>query len=182
MTVSVSNKMLDLPNLLLIGGNGRNVGKTTLACRIIKHFSATNEITGLKISPHFHPVNEADVVFRNQYFTIVNETQINSKDSSKMLQAGAKKVWFIMVNRDYLRPAFEHLAEILPDHFIVCESGGLHEIVNPGLFFLVKRKNDKIVKTHLMSYSPIIVENDGENFDFDLQKLEFKSKRIGIKK
>jgi len=43
------------PNILLVSGNGRNSGKTTLACKIIERFSKDHEITGLKISPHFHP-------------------------------------------------------------------------------------------------------------------------------
>ena len=40
-------------NFLLVAGNGRNVGKTFLACEIIKQLSQKNEVTGVKISPHF---------------------------------------------------------------------------------------------------------------------------------
>jgi hypothetical protein len=50
------------------------------------------------------------------------------------------------------------------------------------MFLMVKRKEDKIVKNHLLQYSPIIVNNDGKNFDFDIQKLEFNDHQIKIKK
>lgn len=39
-------------NLLIIGGTGRNVGKTTLANLLIKKFSLQIEIIGLKVSTH----------------------------------------------------------------------------------------------------------------------------------
>jgi len=181
MIISELNKTIDIPNLLLIAGNGRNVGKTTLACKIISFFSGKSEVTGLKISPHQHAFSEAEVVFKNEQLVIIDEKQINSKDSSLMLQAGAKKVYFVMVKPEHLENAFEHLYQILPNHLIICESGGLHKLISPGLFFMVKRKGEEIVKTNLLQFSPIIINNDGINFDFDIQQLEFKNNQIKIK-
>lgn len=181
MNIPAENKTIPIPHLLLIAGNGRNVGKTTLACKIIARFASKTEVIGLKITPHFHPVNEADVVFKTDNFIIVNEKQTSSKDSSLMLQAGAKKVFFVMANRDFFHEAVEKLLQLLPENLIVCESGGLHEWITPGLFFMVKRKNEEIVKTHLLAHSPIIVNNDGQNFDFDINRLDFCDRKIIIK-
>jgi hypothetical protein len=167
--------------LLLIGGNGRNSGKTTLACKIISAFAAESEVTGLKITPHFHNFNDEDVVLKNDHLIILDEKRINKKDSSLMLQTGAKKVYFVMVKHEHLQEAVEKLIEILPHSLIVCESGGLHEIVKPGLFFMVKQKEDEIVKTHLLQYNPVIVNNDGKNFDFDIQQLYYKNHQINLK-
>jgi len=172
---------VEMPNLLLIAGNGRNVGKTFLACRIIKHLSQTKEVVGLKISPHFHSFNESDVIFRNEKFVIIDEKQINSKDSSLMIQAGAIKVFFVMVSQKYLQEAFEFLKNILPPKLIVCESGGLNDLVTPGLFFFVKRAGESIAKPHLLKYSPIIVQNDGENFDLDICNIEFQNNKFNLK-
>lgn len=165
--------MIQIPHLLLISGNGRNVGKTTLACKIIERFARETDVIGLKVTPHFHPVNEPDVVFKTDNFVIVNEKQISSKDSSLMLQAGAKQVFFVIARREFFHEAVEQILQFLPENLIVCESGGLREWVTPGLFFMVKRKNEEIVKTHLLVHSPIIVNNDGQNFDFYINRLEF---------
>ncbi len=181
MHIQAENKTIQIPNLLLIAGNGRNVGKTTLACKIIKLFADETDTIGLKITPHFHPVNEADVIYKTDNFIIVNEKQISSKDSSRMLQAGAKQVFFVIAKREFFHEAVEQLLQLLPENLIVCESGGLHDWVTPGLFFMVKHKNEEIVKTHLLAHSPIIVNNDGQNFDFDINRLDFCNRQIIIK-
>lgn len=170
-----------IPNLLLIAGNGRNVGKTTLACSIISLFAANTEVTGLKISSHKHSFNEEEVLFKNEKIIILDEKQNSLKDSSLMLKSGAKRVYFVMVKPEHFNESIDKLIELLPDNLIVCESGGLHEFVSPGLFLMVKRKDDEIVKKHLLQFSPVIVNNDGKNFDFDIQKLEFKNHQITIK-
>jgi len=170
-----------MPNLILIAGNGRNVGKTTLACKIISVFANETIVVGLKISPHFHAFNEADVVFKNEQVVIIDEKQFNSKDSSLMLQAGAKKVYYVMVKPEHLEEAIGLLIRILPNKLIVCESGGLHELVKPGLFLMVNRKGKEIVKKHLLQHAPFIVNNDGENFDFDIRQIEFKNHQINLK-
>lgn len=181
MHIQPENKMVQIPQLLLIAGNGRNVGKTTLACKIIRRFAGETDVTGLKITPHFHPVIEADVVYKTDNFVIVNEKQISSKDSSLMLQAGAKQVFFVMAKREFFHEAVEKLLQLLPKNLIVCESGGLHDWVTPGLFFMVKHKNEEVVKTHLLAHSPIIVNNDGQYFDFDINRLDFCNRHIIIK-
>ena len=42
--------MLELPGMLMIGAAGRNVGKTELACSIIRSAAAQNEVTGVKVT------------------------------------------------------------------------------------------------------------------------------------
>ncbi len=181
MSATTLNTKIIIPNLLLIAGNGRNVGKTTLACRIISLFATKTEVIGLKISPHKHSFNEEDVLYKNEKLIILDEKQNSLKDSSLMLQSGAKKVYFTMVKPEDFYDSIGKLIELLPNSLIICESGGLHEFISPGLFLMVKRKEDEIVKKHLLQYSPIIVNNDGKDFDFDIQKLEFKNMQIKIK-
>lgn len=181
MEHSTNNNTIKIPNLILIAGNGRNVGKTTLACKIISFFSAKTEVTGLKISPHHHFYNEEDVLFRNEKIIVLNEKHNTEKDSSLMLQAGASKVYFVMVKPEHFKESVDKLIEYLHNYLIVCESGGLHEFVSPGLFLMVKRNDDEIVKKHLLKYSPILVNNDGKNFDFDIQNLEFRDHQIKMK-
>lgn len=174
----IRNKM---PNLLLIAGNGRNVGKTYFACRIIDFLSKKTEVCGVKISSHFHPINNADVLLENERFVILEEKRRTTKDSSLLLQAGAKKVLFIMATQENAAEAFEEVQSFLPQHAIICESGGLHEIITPGLFFFVNRNGQEIIKKHHLNHSPIIVNNNGEDFDFNINNINYSNHKFTLK-
>ncbi len=52
--------MKSMPNILLIAGTGRNVGKTLLACEIIQQLSKTMAVTAIKTSSHEHPLSPAN--------------------------------------------------------------------------------------------------------------------------
>ncbi len=170
-----TNIKVDFPNMLLIAGNGRNVGKTHFACLIIEHLSQQTKVTGVKISSHIHSYKQEDVLFQNNGFVIIQEKQKTNKDSSLMLQAGAQQVYFVMAGQEYLKDAFNALQPLLPDHAIVCESGGLHQLVKPGLFFFINKRGAEILKEEHLSLSPVIIENDGKDFNFDINRIRFSN-------
>lgn len=180
MDVKTGNKRLYLPNLLLISGNGRNVGKTYLGCKIIRALSKTHSVTGVKISSHFHPFKKDNLIVENQKFILLEEKELNQKDSSLMLQAGADKVIFVMAEQKNLKEAFSYLINIISDNPIVCESGGLAEFVDPGVFLFVKRENEAIVKSHLLEFSPKIIENGNSGFNLDIQEIEFSKNHFSL--
>ncbi|MCF8373668.1 MAG: hypothetical protein K9H64_18755 [Bacteroidales bacterium] len=126
--------MINKPHILLIGGTGRNVGKTTLVCDIINHFSREHKIVGLKITNHFH----SDQSNSFNLFEEINPE--GTKDSSRMLKAGASKVFYIESEAENLASVFDDFSEeIEPGQIIVCESNGLSELVKPGVYLLVDR-------------------------------------------
>jgi len=179
MTAKSTKQNMD--NMILIAGNGRNVGKTYLACEIIKHLSISSRVVGIKISSHFHDVSAvSSVLYRNERFIIVAENDTTMKDSSLMLQSGAKKVFFIMGKQDHLKEAFSLISNELKDHAIVCESGGLADIIRPGLFLFVKSKDTHIQKVQLLEHVPIIVSNDHISFDFDLKRIGYRDNQITL--
>lgn len=180
MNTITKNSVTEMPNLILIAGNGRNVGKTFLVCKIIEKLAKEQEIIGLKISPHFHGIEESKIIIRTEDFIITEETQINQKDSSLMWQAGAKKVYFVMAEQKNLQKTFLRLQTFLHNKAIVCESGGLHEFVNPGISLFVKRTHDQIIKPHLLNYSPVIVENNGSSFNFNINKIRYSNHQFTI--
>ncbi|MCK3684758.1 hypothetical protein [Maribellus sp. YY47] len=177
---SVDNKIA-LPNLLLIAGNGRNVGKTFLTCSIINQLSKQTTVCGLKITPHFHLHNKEDILFKNNDIVILEEKHHTQKDSSLMLQAGAQRVLFVMTKKDALGESLTHLLPFLPDDAIVCESGGLHKYVKPGLFLFVNLEDREIQKKHLLDYKPVFVHNTGKNFDLDINRIEFSDHEFKLK-
>jgi hypothetical protein len=86
-------------DLLLVTGSGRNVGKTTFICSVIAG-NPLQKMAAIKITPHFHDPGEGLIpIVENNNFRIFEETNIHSdKDTSRYLQAGARKSYYIQTN------------------------------------------------------------------------------------
>ena len=87
--------------MVMIGGNSRNAGKTTLACGIISKLAATHDIIGLKVTsirPGEEGLHGAHDENYLSDFEVMEELDAGSqKDTSKMLRAGAKQVFYLRV-------------------------------------------------------------------------------------
>ncbi len=152
------------PNILLIAGTGKNVGKTTLGCKIISQ-NADNKIIGVKFSPHFHSMSENRFyIEKNDRYHISEEGEFSNKDSSRLLQAGAKKVYYIQGRDDYLFAAFEKVFALNnANTLFLVESGGLAGYIKPGLFIVVKNKHKPIKPDNKISSADVFVN---EQTDF----------------
>ncbi len=130
---------MKIPNLILIAGTGNKSGKTTLACKIIGQFSKEGVI-GIKITPHFHETTPGLVMLSETAgFAIYEETDAcTGKDTSRMLGAGAKRVFFAKVRDNDLLSAFRAILRHIPEGApIVCESPALRYFTEPGLFIIM---------------------------------------------
>jgi len=168
--------MIHWPNMLLVAGTGRNVGKTTFVCKVISAISNNQPIVAIKITPHVHDLCDSCItLFRSDKLTITEETsKYLPKDSSKMLAAGASKVYFIQGADDQLEKIVEFLRVLIPENCaIVCESAALRKIINPGLFILMSVKAEGVIKKnadkvslanlHIWDYKYSIEPIDFEN-------------------
>jgi len=175
-------------NILLIAGTGRNVGKTLLACKIIAHLKQSYPIISIKISPHFHELKtEIQILRQNNNFQIAEEKDINgNKDSNRLLSAGSEKVFYVQTKDDYLSDVLHYFDSILPkNNAIIIESGGLREIIQPGLFLVVNKKNNKNIKPRAFRYEQIAdkcIEFDGKEFNTTYQNISFKNQEWVITK
>lgn len=168
----------DLPffsNILLIAGAGRNTGKTSLACSLIEQFSKDLNVIALKISPHFHTIHEKQkIIEQTSEFTVIEEQVHNNKDSSKMLLAGAEKVFYIQVKQDKLSKAFNSLLPIIKKGPVICESGGLNQIIRPGLFLFLHR--DGLIpenKKPVLKFNPILIDLFNKDNKFQVDDIYF---------
>ena len=137
-----------LSNLLLIAGTGTKSGKTTMACRIIEQFRALN-ITAIKISPHFHETTPGlKTIYEETGYAIYEETKPDStKDTSRMLHAGAKKVYFAKVLDDRLLFVFNKIKDLIPEGTpVVCESPALRNFIEPGAFIIISSETTRAQK------------------------------------
>lgn len=176
-----------LPQLLIIAGTGRNSGKTTLACQIIRKISPDQSIVSIKITPHFHEnTGNGRVIVNKPKIYIVEESDTaGGKDSSLMLEAGAVQSYFVMTTDEYLEEAFrEILTRIPPNSLVVCESGGLRHLIHPGLFLMMHHPENtglKLDAAKLLSLADRIVTFDGSKFDLDINSIEIADNQWKLK-
>jgi hypothetical protein len=136
--------VLHIPRLVIIAGTGRMVGKTTVACRIIEAFRNSN-ITAVKISSHFHDPQDHLILLERQedYILWEEKRRESDKDSSRFLQAGANRSFYIQAAKNSSVSAFQRLLELLPySSPIVCESPSLARGIIPGALIIVTGEKD----------------------------------------
>lgn len=161
------------PNLLLVAGNGRNSGKTTLITRVIHRLKNEYPVTGIKISPHFHEKPPAGRSEGDLPFIIQKEHDLSgNKDSSRMLLAGADEVFYIQAKEEDVPEAFFVLLKDLDSNKLwICESGALRKYVRPGLFLLVSPGDStswKPSSKELLQYADRIIWFGVNGFDPDI--------------
>lgn len=175
----MDNKLPILDRLLLIAGAGRNVGKTTLACEIIQEISRKHKLVGVKISPHFHSQSDGtELVVETAFYSIYQEHDLSkSHDSSRMMQAGATKVFYIQSEDYKVYDAFKFLlSKIDNDIAIICESGGLRNFIKPSLFLMCKRKGEEILKEKAKKLLP----KADKLLEFAINSFDIKASTIGF--
>jgi hypothetical protein len=131
--------MITISNLLLIAGTGTKSGKTSMACKIIRQFPELR-ITAIKITPHFHETTSGLVtISEGTGYAIYEETERKGfKDTSRMVDAGAQKVYFAKVWDNQLFEVFNKIIKLIPEGTpIVCESPALRNFVEPGVFIIM---------------------------------------------
>ena len=85
-----------------------------------------------------------------------------------------------MAKQENLAKAFNAIRNEISGSNIVCESGGLHELVQPGIFLFVKKKNEFVKNQDLLKYAPIIVSNHNGAFDFSENCIDIKNNRVTL--
>ncbi len=128
-----------IPNLLIVAGDGRNCGKTAMVARLLKQLGGM-PITAVKISPHFHKPSEGlKLLEEREGFRIFEETNWwSAKDSSRMLQAGAARVFYCQVAEGMITEAFGRLSGYITDKSpVVCESPSLALYYEPGVMIMM---------------------------------------------
>ena len=163
------------PQVLLISGSTRNVGKTTLSCRLIERFAA-QQIIAVKVSPHWHPQpDDTEEVYRDEDLLIIRENSPSrNKDSARMLRCGARQVFYVQ-NRcdDRLPEAFRMILEMAGNQYpYIVESAALGKYIQPAAHFHITRppqKGDKqrpndVPTDHVLHFN-------GDAFDFDINRI-----------
>ena len=167
--------MINLDKTIVISGNSQNTGKTTLTCRIISENKDKN-FTAIKISPHFHKLtSNLNIIeqVENQYVIAEEKDKNSQKDSSLMLKAGAGKVYYVQTKDEFLPKVLEKLNNIIDDNsYVIFESGGVIEFINPAIHIFLIKENDIANKTKNISKQTQIINSFSDEY-FQLARKIF---------
>lgn len=172
--------------IVLLSGNGQNVGKTTFACQLIQHLKNLDQkVYALKISPHFHSEHPPHCIFKDDRFILSLEKSISTgKDSSRYLEAGADESFILQVKDEYLKEGIDYTFSMIPKEvMVVAESGGLRRLIKPAIFlFLMKDSKDTIKEsaTQLPDIADRIVIFDGRSFDLDIENIHIEDEHLSL--
>jgi molybdopterin-guanine dinucleotide biosynthesis protein A len=176
--------MIKLDGMLMIGSAGANVGKTELACELIRKFGQSTDIVGIKVTA----IKEKDgqcprggfgcgvcSSLEGDFCITEEKSSKSGKDTARLLAAGAGRVFWLRVLKSHLKEGLAALLDIIGHNAIsVCESNSLRLVVEPGLFLVVKGHNSKIWKStaeDVKEYADKIVISNGNRFGLDRIKL-----------
>ena len=131
--------------LLVVGGHTRNIGKTSLAASII---AATRELdwTALKITQYGHHICSTSgdacgcVVEDPEHpFAITPELDATSgTDTARLLQAGAREVYWVRTRSGDLDQAMPDLRKLLDGReYVLMESNSILRFLKPDLYISV---------------------------------------------
>lgn len=179
--------MIKKSNFIILGATGCNTGKTEFACRLIKRLSATHSVYGVKAISIKRDEGACPrggtgcgvCSSLNSDFEIVRETVAdNVKDTQRMLEAGAEKVFMLKVFTDSLRQGVDALMEQLPESaMVVCESNTLRNIIEPGLFFVIKNLAENTIKPSCAA----VIQHASKIIEFNKFSWDFPPDRVHIK-
>lgn len=169
--------MKDYPNILVIRGEGRNVGKTLLACNLISKFSRSQDITALKISYHMHSnLGEAKKLYASGDTILYQETDpCSGKDTGRMLAAGAVNAYLLQTTDLEIDKAInDFLSFVGTDTPILCESGKILAKSNVGVSLFVRQLNCQVCEIEKKipnSFKDRIVNYTRNGFDINLNSI-----------
>jgi hypothetical protein len=165
--------------LLIVGGTARNVGKTEFVCRLIKKTSANNSVYALKVSAIFpdEGIHHGDHSGEPEDQHLFEEKRHDTaKDTSRMLRAGAKRVFYLRCEDNCILEVFNRFRKQLPaDTAIVCESNSLAKHVQPGLLIMVTKDGEEVkprAKAR-MDHADLIVVSDGSSGFKELDQIHY---------
>lgn len=175
--------MIHAPKMLLIGAAGRDAGKTAFACELVRRFCdapvLAAKVTTVQERDGECPRGGAGCgvcsSLEADYCITEDVRSEGSKDTQRLVAAGAKRVFWLRVLKEHLEAGATALLDTLGASMpIICESNSLRQVVRPGLFILVQHRDATTIKDSarlVQRYADATVYSDGQAFDFDFDRI-----------
>jgi molybdopterin molybdotransferase len=133
--------------MVLVGATGRNAGKTTAAAFLVAFLSRFRTVEALKVTTADHSGGAVchrggggcgACAFNGPYRLEEERDAASAKDTSRLLAAGARRVFWLRATRRTLPEGLlAYLAMVPADRLIVAESNSLRGAARPGFFLLM---------------------------------------------
>lgn len=154
--------------LIVVGGQTKHVGKTTLVCNIIRHF-ASARWTAAKITSHLHAADDCRPVACGTGWNICEQRERDSQaDTARYLNAGALRSLLVCAESGKLANACSALKnQVLTGGNVIVESTAAAELLAPDLFLLVVNPDSQEFKAsaseHLAHAHTLVVSAEAGN-------------------
>lgn len=165
--------------LLVVGGTGRDVGKTEFVCQLIARISTIYPIYALKVSavyPDEELFHGSHTSGNNKRHLFEESNVSSSKDTSRMLRAGAKKAFYLRSDDEGILEGYHLFQKQIPKGSImICESNSLGQAIEPALSIVIKSLNIPIKPRSfvLLKSADLIVVSDGVSGFPGLDAIEY---------
>lgn len=166
-----------LPGWILIGSTGRKSGKTEFACAIIRAFRRQHPIVAIKVTaitegestcPRGGEGCGACATLEGDFHIGEERGEQPGKDTARMLESGAQRVFWIRCKRSRMRAALEALLPRLGQGvLVVAESNSLAQAIEPDLFLMVTSGRSSSVKpsaAKVLSLAQRVVVSENSTF------------------
>ena len=180
--------------MVMIGAAGRNVGKTELACALLREFSRAQAIVGVKVTtirerggtcPRGGEGCGVCASLQGDFCLTEETGGAAGKDTVRMLAAGASRVVWLRVLRENLEAGARALVESIgTDALAVCESNSLRHEVRPGLFLVVRDGRSAHIKhsaAEVLDLADRVVAFDGNSLDLGPGDILLEGRRWALK-
>ncbi len=185
--------MIEVPNILILGAAGRNVGKTEFACKLIRHHARTHNVIAVKITT----VKERDgkcprgghgcgvCSSLKENFCLTDEEATGSgKDTCRMKEAGAQRVLWLRVLHDRIEEGIKALLKEIPtDACVICESNSARLVIEPGVFLVIREAGSTAAKDScaaVLEHADRQLQFFGTHWDFEPEKCHFHDGRWSV--
>jgi len=178
----------------MIGAAGRKVGKTEFACAVLRRYASSSPLVAVKVTAVTRPgeccprggqgcgicgdLNEPYLISRE-------ESREGDKDTSRLLAAGASKVYWLRSRRDALLEGLTALLARIPaGTAIACESNSSRLVLEPGLFLVLRAKRQTRIKEscrQVIDLADRICDFEEEGWDLAPNRLVFAEARWTIR-
>lgn len=173
--------MIHDSRLIIVGGTSRNVGKTEFSCNLIEKLVKDHDVYGLKvstISPDILKGGSKATFLDSSYQLNEEKKRETKKDTSRMLRAGAKGVYYLQSDGAGLKEGFEEFQKLIPKNaVVVCESNSLDQCVKPELLVVVRTIDGHITKKaeKRLTKADLVVISDGVSGFPELEKINLSN-------
>lgn len=179
-------------NMLMVGSSGRNLGKTEFICQLIKDISQYQPVTAIKItvvedeggvisSPSSQHC-ESYKLLTDDYSVFYEVDKSGTKDTQRMLRAGASNAFWILILRSKMGQIGDILDATLDkfsiDHNapIIVEGISSLKFIEPGMLILIKEYGVDIDKKSCLNAVPFadsVIESYGDGWSINPIQIKF---------